>query len=108
MALRMETTKAITSLAPMAKAKKHDQYSHMRKPFENAQLRPVDNLHVLETKAVTGQNKIYALAEEVGLRNVVRWKPRQVRKRFQALTFGKKLTVAASLRTSSSLVSIRS
>lgn len=62
----------------MEAAKKHDKYSHLREPFHDPQLASVDNLHVVEQKNVTGTEKLYALAQEVGLRNVVRWKPRQV------------------------------
>lgn len=88
----METTKAITSLAPLANSKKHDKYSHLREPFEDAQLKPVDNLHVLEQRAVTGQQKLFSLAQEVGLKNVVRWKPRQVRIVYSRVWLGKMLT----------------
>ena len=78
MALIMETTKSIVSKAPMEGARAEDEFSGERQPFEHEQLLPVDNLSVENPREVSGKEKLYALAAEVGMLKVLRWKPRLV------------------------------
>lgn len=79
MVLMMETTKSIVSKAPMEGARVEDEFSDERQPFEHQQLLPVDNLSVEDPRGVASKDKLYALAAEVGMLNVLRWKPRLVR-----------------------------
>lgn len=76
MTLIMEATKGIISKEPMIGSRLDDEFG--REPFENPQLRSLDNLNVQGPKDVVGKEQLYALAGEVGLLGVVRWKPRLV------------------------------
>ncbi|KAF4120641.1 large subunit ribosomal protein L15 [Geosmithia morbida] len=76
MTLVMETTKHIVSKEPLQGAKVEDEFSDRREPFVHEQLTQVDNLSVETTKDVAGKDKLYALATEVGMLRVLRWKPR--------------------------------
>ena len=75
MAYYMEATKWVVGKGPKAKVQK-DEFSELRKPFENEQLAVVDNLSV---ETIPGKEKLYALAAEVGMLSTLRWKPRMVR-----------------------------
>jgi hypothetical protein len=77
MAYYMEATKWIVGKGPKAKVQK-DEFSELRKPFENEQLAVVDNLSV---ETIPGKEKLYALAAEVGMLSTLRWKPRMVRQK---------------------------
>ena len=75
--LVMETTKDIVSRPPMKGIRHEDEFQ--REPFSHEQLTSVDNLLVQGVKGVVGKDKLHALAESVGLVEVMRWKPRMVR-----------------------------
>ncbi|PNY26661.1 uncharacterized protein TCAP_03412 [Tolypocladium capitatum] len=72
--LVMEATKQIVSKRPQKGARIADEFG--RAPFEHEHLAAVDNLTVEGPKDVVGKEKLYALATNVGLLDVVRWKPR--------------------------------
>lgn len=76
----METTKHIVSKAPLKDTKITDEFSSDREPFEHSQLQSVDNLIREGPQDVAGKEKLYNLAQRVGMLNVLRWKPRLVRK----------------------------
>jgi large subunit ribosomal protein L15 len=76
MAINMEAAKDIVSRPMNPGAKQVDEYD--RQPFEHEQLASVDNLSVHDTKDVAGKEKLYNLAQNVGLLSVMRWKPRLV------------------------------
>ena len=78
MTLVMETTKSIISKAPMEGTRIEDEFSDKRQAFEHEQLLLVDNLIVEGPKDVVGKEKLHALAQGVGMLNVLRWKPRLV------------------------------
>lgn len=78
MALIMESTKQIVTKEPLPEAKvANDAFD--RKPFEHPQLASIDNLAVEGPKDMAGKEKLYQLGIDVGLIDVVRWKPRLVR-----------------------------
>lgn len=72
----MEATKEIVSKEPLAGSILPDQFD--RQPLDDAQLLAVDNLNVMGPRDVIGKDKLYQLANKVGLLEVVRWKPRLV------------------------------
>ncbi|KHN94944.1 Ribonuclease III [Metarhizium album ARSEF 1941] len=72
--LVMEATKEIVSKPPLRGSRQADEFD--RAPFEHEQLAPVDNLSVEGPKDVVGKEKLYALASDVGVLAVLRWKPR--------------------------------
>lgn len=74
----MEATKEIVSKHPQKGSRIADEFG--RAPFEHEQLASVDNLTVEGPKDVVGKEKLYALATNVGMLDVVRWKPRLVRR----------------------------
>lgn len=76
LALVMEATKDIVSKQPLAGAKVEDEFG--REAFEHEQLLAVDNLNVESPKDVVGKEQLYDLAQQVGMLDVVRWKPRLV------------------------------
>ncbi|KAK7420195.1 hypothetical protein QQX98_002848 [Neonectria punicea] len=78
MALIMETTKQIVSKDPIPGSRVADEFE--RQPFEHPQLNAIDNLTVEGPRDIVGKEKLYDLAIDVGLIDVVRWKPRLVRK----------------------------
>lgn len=73
----MEATKEIVSKEPLDGSILPDQFD--RKPLEDNQLLSVDNLNVMGPRDIIGKDKLYQLANNVGLMDVVRWKPRLVR-----------------------------
>lgn len=75
----MEASKHIVSKEPLKGSRISDDFSADRQPFEHAQLASVDNLVVEGPKDVAGKEKLYNLAQRVGMINVLRWKPRLVR-----------------------------
>jgi large subunit ribosomal protein L15 len=77
MTLIMETTKTIVAKDPMSPPRK-DQYK--REPFLHPNLQSVDNLATQGAKDIAGKTNLSALAADVGLIDVVRWKPRKVQK----------------------------
>ncbi|KAI5461732.1 ribonuclease-III-like-domain-containing protein [Mariannaea sp. PMI_226] len=78
MALIMETTKHIVTKEPMEGSRTTDEFD--RQPFEHPQLASIDNLSVEGPRDIVGKDKLYELAIDVGLIDVVRWKPRLVQK----------------------------
>ncbi|KAH6892989.1 ribonuclease-III-like-domain-containing protein [Thelonectria olida] len=78
MALIMETTKHIVTKDPIPGSRIADEFD--RQPFEHPQLASLDNLTMEGPRDITGKDKLYELAVDVGLIDVVRWKPRLVRK----------------------------
>ena len=74
--LAMETTKHIVSKAPLKGTRVTDEFSNDREPFEHSQLQSVDNLIKEGPQDVAGKEKLYNLAQRVGMLNVLRWKPR--------------------------------
>ncbi|KAH6988030.1 ribonuclease-III-like-domain-containing protein [Ilyonectria sp. MPI-CAGE-AT-0026] len=78
MALIMETTKQIVAKDAIPGAKVADEFN--RQPFTHPQLDSIDNLTMEGPRDIVGKEKLYDLAIEVGLIDVVRWKPRLVRK----------------------------
>lgn len=77
MALIMETTKQIVAKDAITGAKVADEFN--RQPFTHPQLDSIDNLTIEGPRDIVGKEKLYDLAIEVGLIDVVRWKPRLVR-----------------------------
>ncbi|KAM5344738.1 hypothetical protein ACJ41O_010600 [Fusarium nematophilum] len=78
MTLIMETTKTIVAKEPIPGSIVADEFD--RQPFEHPQLQSLDNLTMEGPRDLAGKEKLSALAAEVGLIDVVRWKPRLVRK----------------------------
>ncbi|KAF5707091.1 RNase III domain-containing protein [Fusarium mundagurra] len=78
MALVMETTKTIVAQGPSGTPTFDDGFD--RQPFVHPNLQSVDNLSVKGPKDVVGKERLSGLAAEVGLIDVVRWKPKQVQK----------------------------
>jgi large subunit ribosomal protein L15 len=74
----METTKDIVSKAPMEGARSQDELGFEREPFENEQLLQVDNLNAKTPSDVVAKEKLHSLAMQVGMLDVLRWKPRLV------------------------------
>jgi large subunit ribosomal protein L15 len=74
--LVMETTKDIVSKAPMEGARSPDELGYEREPFANEQLLQVDNLNAKTPSDVVAKEKLYSLAMQVGMLDVLRWKPR--------------------------------
>lgn len=72
----METTKNIVAMEPIEGAKVPDEFE--RQAFEHPQLTTLDNLNMLGPRDVAGKEKLFVLAAESGLIDVVRWKPRLV------------------------------
>ncbi|KAL7795284.1 ribonuclease-III-like domain-containing protein [Trichoderma ceciliae] len=70
----MEATKEIVSKGPLEGSILPDQFD--RAPLEDEQLLSVDNLNVMGPRDIIGKDKLYQLASNVGLLDVVRWKPR--------------------------------
>ena len=79
MTLVMEATKSIISQGPISGAKVQDEFIGEREPFEHEQLQSIDNLYVKKPHDTVGKENLFALASEVGLLDVLRWKPRLVR-----------------------------
>jgi large subunit ribosomal protein L15 len=75
MTLIMETTKSIVAKEPMGEPRK-DVYN--REPFIHPKLQAVDNLTIQGAKDIAGKRNLSALAADVGLIDVVRWKPKNV------------------------------
>lgn len=73
----MEATKEIVSKEPLDGSIFPDQFN--RTSLEDDQLLSVDNLNVMGPRDIVGKDKLYQLANNVGLLDVVRWKPRLVR-----------------------------
>lgn len=73
----MEATKEIVSKESLDGSIFPDQFD--RTPLEDDQLLSVDNLNVMGPRDIIGKDKLYQLANNVGLMDVVRWKPRLVR-----------------------------
>ncbi|KAF4978684.1 hypothetical protein FZEAL_4978 [Fusarium zealandicum] len=78
MALVMETTKNIVAKEPIPGSRVADNFN--RQPFEHPQLQSLDNLTMEGPRDIAGKDKLSRLASEVGMIDVVRWKPRLVRK----------------------------
>ncbi|PNP79570.1 hypothetical protein FNYG_07186 [Fusarium nygamai] len=78
MTLVMETTKTIVAQGPIGTPTFDDGFD--RQPFVHSNLQSVDNLSVKGPKDVVGKERLSGLAAEVGLIDVVRWKPKQVQK----------------------------
>ncbi|KAM0421543.1 hypothetical protein ACHAPT_010717 [Fusarium lateritium] len=78
MTLIMETTKSIVAKDPIPGSIVPDEFE--RTPFEHPQLQSLDNLTMEGPRDVAGKDKLYSLGAQVGLIDVVRWKPRLVRK----------------------------
>ncbi|KOS17215.1 54S ribosomal protein L15 [Escovopsis weberi] len=78
MTMLMEATKEIVSQGPQEGSMVPDQFD--RTPVENQQLLSVDNLNIQGPKDVIAKEKLFSLADKVGLLDVVRWKPRLTRK----------------------------
>ncbi|KAG7410673.1 ribonuclease-III-like-domain-containing protein [Fusarium sp. MPI-SDFR-AT-0072] len=78
MTLVMETTKTIVAQSPMGTPNFDDGFD--RQPFVHPNLQSVDNLSIKGPKDVVGKERLSGLAAEVGLIDVVRWKPKQVQK----------------------------
>lgn len=76
MTLIMETTKSIVAKDPIPGSVVPDEFE--RTPFEHPQLQSLDNLTMEGPRDVAGKDKLYHLAAQVGLIDVVRWKPRLV------------------------------
>ncbi|KFG78688.1 hypothetical protein MANI_002019 [Metarhizium anisopliae] len=72
--LVMEATKEIVSKAPLPGSRQTDEFD--RVPFEHEQLASVDNLSVEEPRDVVSKEKLFALASDAGILDVLRWKPR--------------------------------
>ena len=78
MALIMETTKGIVAKEPIKGSIEPDEFD--RQPFQHPQLQSLDNLNMEGPKDIAGKEQLYKLAADVGLIDVVRWKPRLVRR----------------------------
>ncbi|TWU70951.1 hypothetical protein ED733_000111 [Metarhizium rileyi] len=72
--LVMEGTKEIVSKSPLPGSRRADEFG--RVPFEHEQLASVDNLNVEGPKDYVGKERLYSLAMDAGMLDVLRWKPR--------------------------------
>lgn len=72
----MEATKEIVSKSPLQGSRQVDEFD--REPFTHEQLASLDNLSVEGPKDIVGKEKLYSLATDVGMLDVMRWKPRLV------------------------------
>ncbi|KAL2127974.1 hypothetical protein VTI74DRAFT_9911 [Chaetomium olivicolor] len=71
----LETTRSVmVSQAPAQEPATPDQYG--REPFQHRSLANVDKLSVRQPREVASKEKLTKLAMDVGLTEVVRWKPR--------------------------------
>lgn len=77
MAVNVEAVKDIVSQPADPKAQESDEFN--RQPFEHPKLTPVDNLNINDPREIVGKEQLSALANKVGMMDVVRWKPRLVR-----------------------------
>lgn len=75
----MEATKLIVGQKPQISEEKAPAGS--RKPFSHPQLLPIDNLTTQNPRDFLDVEKLFDLASETGLVDVMRWKPRLVRSR---------------------------
>lgn len=75
--LIMEATKDIVSKPPLAKQPSPDASGKL--PFHHPQLAAVDSLSRSGPKDLASVDKLYKLANKMGMLDVVRWKPRLVR-----------------------------
>lgn len=73
----MEVTKHIISRPPPKQPPAPDK--HGRLPFQHPRLAAVDQLSSATPKEVAGMDHVYRLATQVGMGDVVRWKPKEVR-----------------------------
>lgn len=73
----MEATKDIVSRPPLAKRITPDENAKL--PSNQSRLAGVDNLTHTGPKDLTGSDKLYKLAQKLGVMDVMRWKPRKVR-----------------------------
>lgn len=71
----MEASKMIISQEPRAP---EPRPAGSRKPFEHEQLASINNLSLQNPRDFLDKEKMYKLAEETGLLDVLRWKPRLV------------------------------
>ena len=75
----MEATQLIiTSSADFAEPPK-DVFAARRQPFQDNELRSLDNLTTNQPNNMFSPEKLLKVANETGLTDVVRWKPKQVR-----------------------------
>ena len=72
----MEATKGIVSKTPSGASNVQDEFG--REPFDHPQLRSVDNLISESPVDTAGKEKLSAFAQDAGLLEVLRWKPRKV------------------------------
>jgi len=61
---------------PAGKQRIQDPYG--REPYQNSALDNVDKLNYRQPQDIMHQDRIASLAKEVGLMNVMRWRPRLV------------------------------
>ncbi|KAI1411945.1 ribonuclease-III-like-domain-containing protein [Hypoxylon sp. FL1857] len=72
----LECTQSIIMSPPTYKGPENDPFADMRQPFEDPDLRGVDNLSVKQPSDVFSLEKLAQFALDTGLTKVVRWKPR--------------------------------
>jgi len=70
----------IVNSAPNPDKATADPYADMREPFQDPALRSLDNLSSTQPSDIFDREKLAKLAMETGLSEVVRWKPRMVRR----------------------------
>ncbi|KAK5655635.1 hypothetical protein OQA88_5566 [Cercophora sp. LCS_1] len=73
--LALETTRSIL-VSPVAPDATHPEDSFGREPFKHPALDSVDKLSWTQPQDIIQKEKIARLAQEVGLPEVLRWKPR--------------------------------
>ena len=76
MILSLEATRSVL-ISPTAAESSPDPYG--RTPFEHPALGNVDKLISQQPQKIVDKDRIYKLGQEIGLLNVMRWKPRLVR-----------------------------
>lgn len=75
-AMVLETAKRTISKSPLPGSTVEDK--HGRTPVDDAKLRTLDNLSVERVSDVFGDVQVNSLCRDVGLLDVIRWKPRLV------------------------------
>ncbi|OTA94601.1 hypothetical protein M434DRAFT_70920 [Hypoxylon sp. CO27-5] len=82
-----ECTQSIITSPPNHKEPENDPFAGLRQPFEDPELRGVDNLSNKQPSDILNLEKLAQFALDTGLTKVVRWKPRMVRCSYLNLFF---------------------
>lgn len=75
----MEATQSIITSPANFTEPTEDPFADRRQPYEDPDLRSLDNLSENQPHDIFSFEKLSRIAVDVGLADVVRWKPRMVR-----------------------------